>query len=145
VQELREFCCNTVGSVFAQSSTAPSVDEINQEIQALGADRRNKQIPEGVLRRWFPNDDLDDNAATLQALGFKVRTVDTAEIEGSADPSMELERRVGTKKLLVGTKILSTALERLRYFGVAYQIGITIAIDRDGRRKLSGDFGADSL
>jgi hypothetical protein len=82
----REMCvtpCDAVGIVMAQSSVMPSIDEINREIEALAVAGEAKPIPEDVLRRWLPSDDLDDNAAMLRALGFNVQVHD---VERDAHP-----------------------------------------------------------
>jgi hypothetical protein len=146
----REMCvtpCDAVGIVMAQSSVMPSIDEINREIEALAVAGEAKPIPEDVLRRWFPSDDLDDNAAMLRALGFNVQVHD---VERDAHPLREIERREGTKRLLTAQEILKSLINGQVIEGpspgaVAFLVvAIGISIKQDGRRMIAGSVGLES-
>ena len=133
--------------VLAQSGTSPSLDEINRDIKALAADGQAKPIPEDVLRRWLPSKDLEENAATLRALGIDIQVVD---VERDPHPLREIERREGTKRLLTAQKILKSLINGQVVEGpspgaVAFLvIAIGISIKQDGRRMIGGHVGVDS-
>jgi hypothetical protein len=136
--------------VLAQSETSPAVDEINREIEALAASGQTmpKRVPEDMLRRWLPSDDLDDNAATLRSLGFHVEVTD---VERDDHPLSQIERRQGTKWTLKAQKILKSILvnghvvEGPAPGAVAVLlVAVGISIKQDGRRMIGGHVGVDS-
>ncbi len=100
-----------------------------------------------VQCRWFPSDDLDDNAAMLRALRFNVQVHD---VERDAHPLREIERREGTKRLLTAQKILKSLINGQVIEGpspgaVAFLVvAIGISIKQDGRRMIAGSVGLES-
>ena len=111
---------------------------------------QTKPIPEDVLRRWLPSDDLEDNAATLRALGFEVEVHDVGE-EGDGPLGIYRGARMqGTKRFLTARKIVKSGIAEHVQEGRtlravwALNASMSVSIKQDGRRTLSGSFGVEA-